>query len=712
MTNKAEKVHYRACHLCEATCGLEIRYIQNRIIKITGDKEDPLSRGHFCPKALTLKDIQDDPDRLRQPMQRKGTEWQPISWDEAFDLTVDRIADIRARFGNNAIGIYLGNPNVHNYGMMTHGGHFFGLLRTRNRYSATSVDQLPHQLIGYWMFGHQMLIPVPDIDRTNYFLMLGANPAASNGSMWTVPDVKKRIKSLQDRGGKMVVIDPRLTETAKLADEHLFIRPGTDAALLLGILSTLVREGMVHFKHLEPYIEGFEKVVNRIKQFSPEKAAQCTGVEAETIKRLARELAQAERAICYGRLGVSVQAFGTTCQWLIQLINIVTGNLDLPGGVLFTKPAVDDIGSSKPKAGHYGAWHSRIGNLPEFAGELPVVNLANEILTEGEGQIKVLFTGAANPVLTTPNGPHLEKALSNLDFMVSLDPYINETTRFADIILPPTSALEHDHYDIVFNTFSVRNTAMYHQALFPKPEGAYHDWEIYTELGKRFAAKLKIDHRPDLSPEQMIDFALQTGPYSAQAGHAAELSMAKLKKNVRRLDLGPLEPSIPDRLLTQNKRINCAPPELLADLDRVEADLINKKATDDLLLIGRRHLFCANSWLHNFHRLVKGKNRCLLFMHPEDMDARNILDGQQVTVSSDVGEVTVAVQGTDQVMRGVVSLPHGWGHKREGTQLHIAREHPGVSLNDLVDEKKFDPICGNAVLNGVPVSVTRAEQGY
>jgi len=702
---KSTKKHYRVCHLCEATCGLEIIHDGEEIISIKGDKKDPLSRGFFCPKALSLKDIQNDPDRLKHPVLRKGDQWEKISWEKAFDITVSQIFKTREQYGKDSIGIYMGNPCVHNYGMMTHPGHFLSLLKTKNRYSATSVDQLPHHLIGMWMFGHQMLVPIPDIDRSDYFLMLGANPVASNGSLWTVPDVKKRIKEFKNRGGKLVTVDPRYSETGQLADEHLFIRPGTDAAFLSAILNTMFAEKLDHPDHLSPYLEGWEAVKAKMVTFTAEKAASVTGIEADTIRRIAREIAGSKNGICYGRMGISVQTYGTVCQWLVQLINIATGSLDKPGGVLFTKPAFDTIGDGQRNAGRLGARHSRVSGLPDFSGELPVVAMAEEILTPGEGQIKAMIIAAANPVLTVPNGRQLEKGLESLDFMVCIDPYINETTRFADLILPPTFALEHDHFDIVFNVFAARNCAGFNQPLFPKAKGAMHDWEIFTELGKRTAAKLDVKPRPNLSPKQFIDLGLQIGPYSEKAGYPEPISISFLEKSQRRVDFGPLEPSLPDRLLTKDKKIQCAPELLMADLERVESDLLSQTPTDQLLLIGRRHLFSANSWLHNYDRLVKGKNRCLLFIHPDDAATLKLKEEQLVKVTSRVGEVEVAVSITDEVMKGIVSLPHGWGHNRKGTRLSIAEKHPGVSVNDLTDEKLFDPLSGNGALNEVPVTI-------
>jgi anaerobic selenocysteine-containing dehydrogenase len=574
----------------------------------------------------------------------------------------------------------------------------FRNFRTNNRFSATSVDQLPHHLASLWLFGHKSLYPIPDIDRTDYFLMLGANPIASNGSLWTVPDVRKRIKELTRRGGKLVVIDPRFTETAQLASEHHYITPGSDALFLLAILNTLFAENLADPGHLADFTDGLDAVAVAIAEFTPEFAAPHTGISADDARRIARELAAAERGICYGRMGISTQAYGGLNQWLTQIINIATGNLDKEGGSLFTLGAVDQVETTGP--GGFARHHSRVRGLPEFDRELPAATMAEEITTPGDGQVRALFTGAGNPVLSTPNGRQLDQALEQLEFMVSLDPFINETTRHADIILPPTSPLEHDHYDIAFHTLAMRNTTRFNEPVFDKPEGALHDWEIFTELGNRVAELLGGDAQPAIPPEQIIDMGLQNGPYKDQG-----LSVAKLKENPSGIDLGPLKPQLPDRLKTPDRRIRCDTPQPLADLARLR-EQFSRPHHGLLSLIGRRHVRSNNSWMHNYHRLMKGKGRCTLLMHPTDMAQRDIEDGADVTVSSRVGSVKVAVEASETMMPGVVSLPHGFGHNREGIRLGIASEHAGVSCNDITDDLAVDALSGNAAVNGVLVSVT------
>ncbi|MEM1404208.1 MAG: molybdopterin-dependent oxidoreductase [Pseudomonadota bacterium] len=700
------QTHYRACHLCEAICGLQIETEGNEIRSIKGDPDDPLSRGHICPKAVALRDIHEDPDRLQYPVRRVtnddgSTRWEEMSWSEALDFAAHGLLTAYKKYGVDSIGAYFGNPSVHNYGMLTHQNYLFRWLRTKNRYSATSVDQLPHHLTSLWLFGHKSLFPIPDIDRSDYFLMLGANPMASNGSIWTVPDIKKRITDLTKRGGQLVVIDPRRTETAELATEHLSIVPGSDALFLAALLNTLFEEGLADAGRLAAFTDGLDEVAAAVKGFTPEHAATHTGIDAHKTRRIARDFAAAGSAICYGRMGVSTQRFGGLCQWLIQIINIATGNLDKEGGSMFTYPAVDQVPRSGP--GGFARHHSRVRGLPEFDRELPAAAMAEEITTPGEGQIKALFTGAGNPVLSTPNGRALDEALPQLDFMVSLDPYINETTRHAHVILPPTSPLEHDHYDMAFHINAVRNTARYNPPVFEPAEDKLHDWQIFAELGQRVANELGQEAKDLVAPHEMMDLSLKYGPYGEGTAH--NLSLDKLIESPSGVDLGPLKPMLPERLLTADKRIPCATPQALADLERLAETFRGNRADESLRLIGRRHVRSNNSWMHNYRRLVKGKTRDQLLVHPDDLKAWALTDGGEAVLKSRAGEVRVTVMASDEMMPGVVSLPHGFGHNREGIRLQTASSHAGVSCNDVTDAQYLDELSGNAAVNGVPVTL-------
>jgi anaerobic selenocysteine-containing dehydrogenase len=690
------------CNLCEAICGLKLTIEDRQVTAVRGNPDDPLSRGHICPKGVAIGDVYADPDRLRHPVKRVGDEWVELDWDEAFDLVADRLAAIMNEHGKDAVGIYLGNPNVHSLGSMTHGLAMVKAIRTRNTYSATSVDQLPHQLVAHLMYGHQLMLPIPDLDRTSYFLVFGGNPMASNGSLMTAPDFPNRLRELHARGGRMVVVDPRRTETAKVADEHLFIRPGADALVLLAMVNVLFAEGLTR---PPAYAKGLETVETAVAPFTPERAAEASGIAADDIRRLTREFAAADGAVAYGRIGVSTTSFGTVAQWAIQLLNLLTGNLDRAGGALLTSPAIDIVGRRIVGKGHHDAWQSRVRGLPETAGELPVSALREEIETAGQGQIRALITLSGNPVLSTPDGAALDRALEGLDFMVAVDIYANETTRHADVILPPTTLLERDHYDLIFHSLAVRNTARFTPAVFAKARDQRHDWEIYREVTLRLlrklarkpplAKRLRTSARLRLSPTMIIGQLLR----SDRAG----VTISQLRKNPAGIDLGPLVPGrFPGVLATRDGLVDAAPELVLADLARL--DSVPAAADGELLLIGRRHKQDCNSWMHNSERLTKGRPRHQLLMHPDDLASRGIEDGKVVTVTSRVGVVEVEVKATDDMMPGVVSLPHGFGHGRTGTRMGRAAEVVGVSINDLTDPLLVD-VSGNAALSGVPVTV-------
>lgn len=687
--------HYRNCNLCEAICGIEITHEDGKILSIVGDKLDPFSRGHICPKALALKDIQEDKNRLKMPVKRTASGWSEISWDDAFDETASRIVEIQERFGRDAVAVYQGNPSVHNLGTMLNGRDLLKSLRTKNNFSATSVDQLPHHFASWTMFGHPFLIPVPDIDNTEFFLILGANPLASNGSLMTSPDIINRLDSIKKRGGKVVLIDPRKTETVRAASEHFFITPATDAHLLLAIINTLFAEDLADCGNLAEFTDGVDILREVSSEFTPEKAEGLTGIPAGEIRRLTREFAGADSAVCYGRIGLSTQKFGGLCQWLINSINILTGNLDRQGGSMFTAPAFDLLQAAK--GGEiYNRWQSRVRKLPEFMGELPVAALSEEILTEGGGQIRALVTSCGNPVLSTPNGLQLDKALETLEFMVSIDIYINETTRHADIILPPATNLESSHYDIIFNSFAVRNTTKYSEPLFEKPEGTRHDWQIFQELVHR----LNGERQPFTAepPEVKLGLALQFGKYG--------LSLENLKENPHGIDLGELRPCLPGRLLTKGKRIDLAPELLVNDVERLKTASVSAEPADfPFRLIGRRHLRDCNSWMHNSELLMKGKNRCTLLINHEDASRLGFENNQTVKVSSRVGEVELPCELTANIAPGVVSIPHGYGHARKGVELAIASNHAGVSLNDLTDDTLIDELTGNAAFSDLRVRI-------
>jgi anaerobic selenocysteine-containing dehydrogenase len=686
---------FRACPLCEAICGLELQYEDGRLAAIRGDDADPFSRGHICPKGNAILDLENDPDRLRRPMRRENGQWHEISWDEAFTFAGERLAAIQAEHGAAAIGAYLGNPNVHHFGHIAYLPALLKLIRSPNVFSASSVDQWPHQLVNAQMYGHQFLLPIPDIDHTDYFLMLGANPIASNGSLMTVPDVRARIKALTARG-KLVVIDPRRTETAELASEHHFITPAGDVYFLIAFLQALQQLGPPRLNAYAGKLQGFEQAITAIGAFRIADIAKRTAIPAETITRMASDFYQAPRAVAYGRMGVSVQAHGSLCQWLLQLINLYTGNLDKPGGAL-VNDAVLPITGPGTSPGARGRWHSRVRGLPEFAGELPVSALCEEISTPGPGQIRALITSAGNPVLSTPDGVALDAALSGLDFMLSIDIYINESTRHADLILPPASFLTQDHYDSVFNAFAVRRVARLNRPVQERSLEERADWEIINGLGAAFAAASGREWRTLPPPKALIAAGLARG--------SSGLSMAELEAAEHGIDLGPLRPSLLERLETPSGCIEAAPELFMQALAELQSQALPEIDAASLMLIGRRDIRSNNSWMHNAPRLVKGKPRHQLLMHADDLQSRHLIDGQQVRVRSSTGEIIVDVKACNELMRGVVCLPHGFGHQRVGLQLRRAEAVTGPSYNDLTGRTALDGPSGNAALNGVPVWV-------
>jgi anaerobic selenocysteine-containing dehydrogenase len=640
---RASRTRLGVCNLCEAICGLELTIERTddgaeTVTSIKGSPADPLSRGYICPKGVSLADVYTDPDRLRRPVRRTGrgadATWEELDWNDALDLVADRLAATIREQGGDAVGIYLGNPNAHSLGFGTHGAGFVRSLRTRNRFSASTVDQIPHQLVAHLLYGHQLMIAVPDLDRTSYFLVVGANPMASNGSLMTVPDFPNRVRALRARGGRMVVLDPRRTETAKVADEHHFVRPGTDAGVLLAMLHVILTEGLAR---PPAYVDGLDRLAELVGDFTPELAERASGVPAATVRTMARDLVAADAGVVYGRMGVSTQAFGTVCQWAIACLNLLSGHFDRPGGAMFPEPAVDTVGRRIVGPGRYDRWRSRVRDVPEFAGELPASTMTEEITTPGEGRITTMVTVAGNPVLSTPGGHDLADALDGLDFMVSVDLYVNETTRHADVILPPTSALERDQYDLVFHGFAVRNTARFTPAVLEPAADQRHDWQIFGELTRRISERLGTPLGDESAaaaatpPTDLVALLLDTG---------GRTTMAELREHPEGVDLGPLAPTMPERLQTPEHRIDLVPALVTDDLVRLRAALdAPVPGTDELVLVGRRHQRDCNSWLHNTTRLTRGKPRHHLLMHPDDLARRGIADGDRVTVSSRVGRV-------------------------------------------------------------------------
>lgn len=698
------------CLLCEAACGIVVDVEEGRVKSIRGDKDDPMSRGFVCPKVIGMKDLHEDPDRLRAPLVRKDGELREATWEEALDAAASGLRRIRRSYGRDALAVYQGNPAAHNLGLLTIGQTVLRSFRTKNLYSASSADQVPHMLAAELMFGNPIFMPVPDLDRTQYFLIFGANPVVSNGSIMTAPDMKSRIERIRARGGRVVVVDPRKTETARLADEHVFVRPASDPLLLASMLHVIFEEGLVRTERIRSQVRGLEELAALVREAPPERFAAGTGVAADQIRKLARDFANAPSAAAYGRVGICHQPHGTVSSWLLYALNAVTGNLDRPGGSMFARPAIE-LHKLVRVLGFIGhdRHRSRVRDLPEVAGELPIATLADEIEAPGAGQVRALLTCAGNPVLSAPNGARIERALGKLAFMVSIDPYLNETTRHADVVLPPVSVLERSHYDVALNGFAVRNVAKYVDAPIEKAASGRHDWQILVELAARmrldtslpgaWARRAAVAAATKLGPEGMLETLLRMGPY--------RLSLKKLRQHPHGLDLGPLEPFLEERIETASKKVELSPPKLVAEAKTLLAES-PRASGGSLSLIGRRHLRSNNSWLHNSRSLVKGPARCTLLMHPTDATALALADGARVEVKSRVGRVEIQLEVSDEIMPGVVSMPHGFGHDRAKATLRVAGEHAGASINDLTDDMLLDVSSGNAAFSGVPVEVRLA----
>lgn len=740
-TPSDEQIAHRICPLCEACCGLEIRHRNGQVTRIQGHEQDVFSRGYICPKGVSLKDLHEDPDRLRTPLIKRNGQFVEASWDEAFAEIEQRLLPIRASHGNDALGIAIGNPSAHKIGLMLNFPKLLKALGTRNYFSASTLDQMPKQLQAGLMFGSWLSIPVPDIERTDYLLVIGGNPMVSNGSMWTVPDFRGKAKALRERGGQLVVIDPRRSETAAIADAHHFIRPGTDVYLLLGMVHTLFNENLVKLGTAAPHLHGLAEVQSAVAAYPAEAMAVHCGMEAVTIRALARQLAQAKRAVVYGRIGTCTQRFGTLNSWLIELLNILTGNLDQAGGAMFAKSATFAANTAGPagigKGVSTGRRKSRVSGAPEVMGELPINCLAEEIETPGTGQIKAMITIATNPVLSAPNGARISQALERLDFMLSLDIYVNETTRHADVILPGLSPLEEMHFDVPFPQFGYRNAVRASPPVLVPDAGHPHEWKTMlrligllhgkganvdvlaydTELFEDEVRKTLGDDAEQViaatrhlrGPSRLVELSLRTGPYGDKFGRDAEgLTLTKVYDTPGGIDLGPLKPRLPEVLRTPSGKVELAPALLLQDLKRVDAELARPQVSDpaSMQIMGRRQVRSGNSWMHNLPTLAKGPFRCTALVHPSDAQRLGLQDGGFALINAEGQTVQAQVQISDEVMAGVISLPHGWGHDLPGTRLQVAAQRPGVNLNALLSDRERDPLSGNAVLSGGTVTVT------
>ncbi|MER6565810.1 molybdopterin oxidoreductase family protein [Streptomyces sp. NPDC001093] len=733
----------RICPLCEATCGLTLTIEGTRVTGARGDREDVFSKGFICPKGASFGAVDSDPDRLRGPLVRRDGELCEATWEEAFDAVAAGLRPVVETHGADSVGVVLGNPNVHTVAGALYPPVLLAGLRTRSLFTASTVDQMPKHVSSGLLFGDANAIPVPDLDHTDHLLLIGANPLESNGSLCTAPDFPGKLKALKARGGRLTVVDPRRTRTARLADRHLAIRPGTDALLLAAMAHTLFAEDLAGLADLAPHVQGLDELREAIRDFTPEAVAEACDIDAPTIRTLARELAAAPTAAVYARIGSCTVPHGTLASWLVDVLNILTGNLDRPGGALFPQAATDRTPRpAGPGRGFtLGRWHSRVRQLPEAKGELPLSALAEEIDTatdEGE-PVRALIVVAANPVLSAPDGDRLDKALDSLDFMVSVDPYLNETSRHAHVVLPPPPPSQSPHHDFAFNTLAVRNQVRYTRPAVPLEPGRMAESEILARLilavtGMHGADPAAVDamvvdqtlgkavqekHSPvygrdpkelagqltgETGPERRLDMMLRLGPYGDGFGVRPDgLTLAGLLARPHGIDLGPLRPRLPQPLRTRSGKVELLPEPIAADLPRLRQAL--RERPEGLVLVGRRHLRSNNSWMHNVPALTGGSNRCTLHIHPEDAARLGVRDGADVRVRGAGGEVVAPAEVTDAVRPGVVSLPHGWGHDRPGTRLGHAATAPGVNVNQLLDGSLLDPLSGNAVLNGVPVEL-------
>ncbi len=730
---------YRVCPLCEATCGLELTVSGGVISGVRGDRADVFSKGFICPKGAAFDRLDADPDRLRRPLVREGEQWREVGWDEAFAVVASGLGRVVAAHGRQAVGLYLGNPNVHTLAGGLYAAGLARALGSPNIFSASTVDQMPKHVSCGLMFGDPLAIPVPDLDRTGFLLMLGANPLESNGSLATAPDWPGRLKALRARGGRLVVVDPRSTRTAAMADLHLAIRPGTDSFLLAALALSIVRLGLVDLGDLAGRVSGLDELPAMLADFTPDVAAQVCGISSSAITALARDLAAAPTAAVYGRIGTSTTEFGTIASWLVDVLNVLTGNLDRAGGAMFPLAPHRRRGTGSGRGFVLGRWSSRVRGFPEVKGELPAAVMAEEMSTPGDGRIRAMITVAGNPVLSTPDGGALDAAMADLEFMVSVDPYLGETTRRAHVILPPPPPSRSAHYDMAFSELAIHNTARFNLPALPLEDGDLDEPMILARLtlialGEPEAPARLVDEQviadtlgkavqDPKSPvfqrdqgalrgllqgsnttEQRLDMLLRLGAYGDGFGaNPGGLSLQALIEAPHGIDLGPLQPRLPEILKTPSGRIELAPKEIRQDLERLRAGIDARR--DGLVLIGRRHLRSNNSWMHNLSVLNSGSNTCTLQLHPETAATLGLADGADARITSRSGAVTAPVEVTDAIRPGVVSLPHGWGHSLPGTRASVAAAKPGVNTNLLTDPLALDPLSGTAVLNGIPVTV-------
>ena len=709
--------------------------------------EDLISLGHICPKGVALMELRDDPDRVTTPMVRKNGELVPASWEEAFSVIKEKFAAIKAQYGSEALSLFIGNATIGTTPFMVGYQMLLQCMGTQNLYTAGSMDHLPKLLTCKEMYGWEYTNPVPDIDNSDYILMIGANPMVSNGSLWLATGFRKRLKAMQSRGGQLEVIDPRFTETAKVAYQHHFIRPGQDPYLLLGLLHVIFRDDLANPGVANPHLNGLEQIEQLAASVDLQQIADNCGIDVATIESIAHKLAKTERAGIYGRVGSTTQIHGTLTSWLTEVINIITGKLDIPGGMMFPKSAAFCVNAQgQPGIGLPNTTpphRTRVRNMPAVCGELPVACLAEEITTPGKGQIKGLVTICGNPASSTPGAEQLDHALSELDFLLCFDIYINETTRHADVILPGAHTFEKSFYGAYSVNYAVRNVVRYSPALFDLNDGYLSDWDAFLQVCSLAAGGEVLNEEGLLAMEnQMISAVLdqaaqdeysiahginvneaigkltsargidrvmeagfRSGPYGDGFGKNPDgITLEKIIAQPNGLDLGPLQPRLPEVLRTPSGKLELAPP---AFMEEAKVLFATQPETSEFTLIGRRQPRGQNSWGHNVNILIKGKFRCTLQMHSEDANRLQLQEGDNVKLDTETGQIVAQLEISDDMMPGVISLPHGFGHDKEGMKLTRAMQQPGVNINNILSNQCLDALTGNVVTNGVPVNVTQ-----
>jgi len=739
------RLHLRSCAFCEAACGIRVTadHATRAILDVRGDPDDPFSQGFVCPKSYGLTQLHADPDRLRRPVRRRGTDWEEIGWDAAMDEAADRLKAVQKAHGQHSIAYYLGNPSGHKAPFLLYGPLLIKAIGSMQFYTPGTLDQIPKFVSAAYMFGGPTIQPLADLDRTDHLIVIGNNPVVSQGSMMVAPGIRRRIEAIRQRGGKVVVIDPRRTETAQIADDHVAVRPGTDAYLLFAMVDVLAGEGLIRLGAVSGHVKNLDTLVRLARRFPADRVAAVTAVPADTIRRLARELAAAPTAAIYGRTGTCTQRFGTLTSWLIDALNTITGNMDRAGGNLFSGGGIPMgvLFEDNCKDGVFpvGRWHSRVNRLPEAIGMLPTAALADEMLVPGEGQVRGFVTQAGNVVLSNPNAAKLQRALSGLEFMLSLDIYINETTRHADIIIPGPSYAEHSDFAAVTAYETIRKFVKWGAPVFAPEGDTPHDWQIFAGLAARMrgisVAEIEEEYvrellgiatsagRPEAhgvpieearrligdepGPDRIFDILIRGGPMGDAFGRVPDgLTLDKVRQHPHGLDCGPLDAGmIPAVLRTPDRRIDLAPPPITADVPRLEAEMATLEKPGSMLMIGRRDIRSKNAWMHNVELLAKGKDRCTLLVHPADADRLGLATGTRARVKTHIGELEAPVVVSDEIMPGVVSLPHGWGHTMKDTRQRVANAHAGVNANAIIDESDLDVPSATTILNGVAVEI-------